>query len=98
MGQGGKLVIQTTSEKRHKQDWIIIRVRDQGPGIPEEIIQHVFEPFFTTKPVGSGTGLGLSISSTIVSEHGGTLEVESKEGEGACFSVWLPIPEVQEQS
>ena len=54
-------------------------------------MQDLFEPFFTTKPTGSGTGLGLSLSYDIVTQgHGGTLAVESEEGQGAIFSVTLP--------
>ncbi len=69
-----------------------IRVSDNGPGIPPEIREKIFEPFFTTKPTGQGnTGLGLSLSYDIVTQgHGGTLTVESKEGEGATFVITLP--------
>ena len=71
-----------------------IRVRDNGPGIPAEIQQKIFEPFFTTKPTGSGAGLGLSLSYDIVTQgHGGTLIVESEQGQGATFIVTLPIGE-----
>lgn len=71
-------------------DYIRAWVRDDGAGIPEENLPHLFEPFFTTKDVGEGTGLGLSISYGIVREHGGWIGVESKPGEGSCFSVYLP--------
>jgi signal transduction histidine kinase len=68
-----------------------IRVADNGPGIPKEILERIFEPFFTTKPAGSGTGLGLSLSYDIVTQgHGGTLTLESEEGQGARFIVTLP--------
>jgi signal transduction histidine kinase len=68
-----------------------IRVADNGPGIPPKVKAKIFEPFFTTKPTGSGTGLGLSMSYDIVTKgHGGTLEVESEEGQGATFIVRLP--------
>ncbi len=71
---------------------IVIRVQDNGPGIPEAIHARIFEPFFTTKPTGSGnTGLGLSLSYEIVTQgHGGTLALESDEGHGATFVVTLP--------
>jgi len=70
---------------------IEIRVRDNGPGIPEKVKAKIFEPFFTTKPTGSGTGLGLSMSYDIVTKgHGGTLEVDSEVGQGASFVVRLP--------
>lgn len=72
-------------------DKIEIAVSDNGPGIPEAIRSKIFQPFFTTKPTGQGTGLGLSLSFDIVKVHGGELKVESKEGEGTCFSILLPI-------
>ncbi|HEX6892477.1 MAG TPA: ATP-binding protein, partial [Chryseolinea sp.] len=68
-----------------------ISIRDNGPGIPESLKEKIFQPFFTTKPTGQGTGLGLSLSYDIIKAHGGTLEVNSKEGEGAEFIIQLPI-------
>ncbi len=67
-------------------------VYENGTGIPPEIREKIFEPFFTTKPTGKGnTGLGLSLSYDIVTQgHGGTLTVESTEGEGATFVITLP--------
>ena len=68
-----------------------IRVRDNGTGIPPEIRDQLFQPFFTTKPTGEGTGLGLSISYDIVTQqHGGTIEVDSEEGEFTEFTIRLP--------
>ncbi len=67
---------------------IVIRVSDDGPGIPESIQNKVFQPFFTTKE--EGTGLGLSIVTRIVEEHGGQISVTSKEGEGTTFIITLP--------
>ncbi len=72
-------------------DKILISVRDNGPGIPKNIIDKIFQPFFTTKPTGQGTGLGLSLSYDIVKAHGGELKVETKEGEGSLFIITLPI-------
>lgn len=66
-------------------------VRDNGPGIPEEIQDDIFKPFFTTKPLGEGTGLGLSLSRDIVQSHGGTLRVKSAAGQGTEFIVTLPL-------
>ncbi|MCE9665282.1 ATP-binding protein [Halomonas sp. M5N1S17] len=66
-------------------------VHDTGRGIKAEHIDRLFEPFFSTKAVGEGTGLGLSLSSSIVQKHGGHIEVESEEGRGTRFRVWLPI-------
>jgi two-component system NtrC family sensor kinase len=70
---------------------ISISVKDNGDGIPTNVIAKVFHPFFTTKPTGLGTGLGLSLSYDIIKAHGGELKVETKEGEGATFIIELPI-------
>ncbi|MDI1446259.1 ATP-binding protein [Polyangium sp. 6x1] len=67
----------------------LIEIRDNGPGIPPEIMNRVFEPFFTTKPVGVGSGLGLSICRSIVSAHGGRIEIESEVGKGTVVRVTL---------
>ena len=64
---------------------------DDGPGISSDIIDRVFEPFFTTKDIGKGTGLGLSICYGIIQSHNGEIRVESIEGEGATFTIELPI-------
>ncbi|MVM36232.1 hypothetical protein GO755_39850 [Spirosoma sp. HMF4905] len=69
----------------------VVRVRDNGTGIPESVKSKIFQPFFTTKPTGEGTGLGLSLSYDIVTKgHGGTLLVESHQGEGTEFRIELP--------
>ncbi|MDX2071586.1 MAG: ATP-binding protein [Haliscomenobacter sp.] len=70
-------------------DQIIISVQDNGPGIPESIRDKIFQPFFTTKPTGQGTGLGLSLAYDIIKAHGGSLDVESKVGEGTTFIIRL---------
>ena len=80
----------SVSTKRNGNKIKII-VRDNGNGIPQKILDKIFQPFFTTKPTGQGTGLGLSLSYDIIKAHGGDLEVESKEGEGAEFVVLLPV-------
>ena len=72
-------------------DKILISVRDNGPGIPQKLLDKIFQPFFTTKPTGQGTGLGLSLSYDIVKAHGGELKVETKDGEGSEFIILLPI-------
>ncbi|WP_437947961.1 AAA family ATPase [Sorangium sp. So ce296] len=73
-------------------DHVEIRVRDNGTGVPLAIRDSIFQPFFTTKPAGEGTGLGLSISHEIVQANGGTLRMESEEGQFAEFIVKLPLP------
>jgi signal transduction histidine kinase len=71
-------------------DHIEIRVKDNGPGIPGEILEKIFQPFFTTKPTGEGTGLGLSMSYDIITKgHGGKMKVETKKGEGTEFIILL---------
>lgn len=72
-------------------DQVHVRIRDTGQGMPVEVRRHIFEPFFTTKDVGSGTGLGLSITYGIVTDHGGSIAVESQPGEGTTFSISLPL-------
>ncbi|WAL60007.1 PAS domain S-box protein [Thermocoleostomius sinensis] len=73
-------------------DRIVIRIADNGPGMPEAVRQRLFDPFFTTKPVGKGTGMGMSISYQIVTEkHGGTLRCVSAPGQGAEFIIEIPM-------
>ena len=80
-----KLVLQTDAKQR-----VVVEIHDTGHGIPEENMARLFEPFFTTKDVGEGTGLGLFICHRIVSDLGGTIEVESSKGSGSVFRVVLP--------
>ncbi|HEX6849285.1 MAG TPA: tetratricopeptide repeat protein [Chitinophagaceae bacterium] len=77
------------STKKHG-NFVTITVKDNGTGMSEKVIAKAFQPFFTTKPTGEGTGLGLSLSYDIARAHGGQMNVESKEGEGAKFTVELP--------
>ncbi|MGN6369233.1 MAG: sensor histidine kinase [Phycisphaerae bacterium] len=72
-------------------DEILLKIKDNGPGIPADIRDRIFEPFFTTKPVGKGTGLGLSISYSLIQKHEGRIEVESTPNRGTAFTVRLPI-------
>jgi len=70
---------------------IVLEVEDAGPGIPSEHLNRIFEPFFTTKEVGQGTGLGLSLAYGIVQEHGGSIRAHSVEGQGARFTLEIPV-------
>ena len=69
---------------------VVVCVRDNGPGIPQNIVDKIFQPFFTTKPTGKGTGLGLSLSYDIIKAHGGEIKVETKEGEYTEFVIIIP--------
>ncbi len=74
------------------EESVQIWVKDNGKGIPKNIVDKIFQPFFTTKPTGQGTGLGLSMSYDIVTKgHGGELKVETNEGEGSVFTIVLPV-------
>jgi signal transduction histidine kinase len=82
----------SNSEPTPNSQSIVIRISDNGPGIPKEVKKRIFDPFFTTKPVGEGTGLGLSISYQIVVEkHGGQLRCISEPGQGTEFVVEIPL-------
>ncbi len=71
---------------------IVIKVKDNGTGIPDAIKDKIMQPFFTTKPTGEGTGLGLSLTyDMVVKGHGGSIHVDSVEGEGSEFIITLPI-------
>jgi two-component system NtrC family sensor kinase len=82
-----ELLVSTTQEN----NMAVIRIRDNGSGIPDDVKRKLFTPFFTTKPTGEGTGLGLSISSEIVQAHGGTLTVDSVQHEFTEFTVRIPL-------
>ena len=72
-------------------DWVWISISDTGKGIPKSKLKNIFDPFFTTKPIGQGTGLGLSLSYGIIEKHSGRIDVESVEGVGTKFAIWLPV-------
>ena len=87
MGEkGGKLIL---SADPNGGSYIVLKVEDTGPGIPANTLRKVFDPFYTTKP--TGTGLGLFVSQRIVKSHGGTIDLESTEGRGTCFTIRLPV-------
>jgi signal transduction histidine kinase len=85
----GKGILTIRTERRGPL--VTITFADDGPGIPRENARRVFDPFFTTKEVGEGTGLGLSVCFAIVREHGGTIRVGGQPGQGATFTVELPV-------
>lgn len=72
-------------------DHIVICISDSGVGIKADQLTKVFDPFFTTREVGQGSGLGLSIARNVISNHGGSIEVESEEGKGSTFTIRLPV-------
>jgi signal transduction histidine kinase len=97
MPNGGGLLIQTRIAQRYDsvvlaEKHLVVRVRDDGEGIPEEIRARVFEPFFSTKGVRRGTGLGLWVCQEIIRSHGGQIHINSKVGKGTTFLVGLPLP------
>jgi len=87
MPSGGTLTIRT----ERVGDEVRLSVADTGIGIPEENLSKIFEPYFTTRETGSG--LGLTLVFKIVKEHRGEISVRSKEGEGSCFVIALPVPQ-----
>ncbi|MEI8048854.1 MAG: ATP-binding protein [Bacteroidota bacterium] len=70
---------------------VLISANDNGPGIPQKVLDKIFQSFFTAKPTGQGTGLGLRLAYDIVKAHGGELIVETKENEGSEFRILLPL-------
>jgi two-component system, NtrC family, sensor kinase len=87
--QQGKVCVETrlASNDSHVE----VLIKDTGRGIPEELLNQIFNPFFTTKTVWEGTGLGLAICYKIIQKHGGSIRVESHVGEGASFTVAIPV-------
>ncbi len=85
----GELSLKTT--RSLDGEHIVIQISDTGPGMPEDVLNHIFEPFYTTKEEGKGTGLGLSLVYGIIEDHGGRIKVESKSGKGATFIITIPV-------
>jgi signal transduction histidine kinase/FixJ family two-component response regulator len=84
---GGEVIVRCTG----MPEGVLLEVSDTGAGIPPDHMDQIFDPFFTTKDPDEGTGLGLMVCHRIVADHGGSIEVRSEEGEGACFSVFWPL-------
>ncbi|NTV45571.1 MAG: GHKL domain-containing protein [Chlorobiales bacterium] len=82
----GKIIVRTSLEN----DKVLIKIQDNGKGIPKENLKKIFEPFYTTKPVGEGTGLGLAIVYKIIQQHNGTIQVHSEVGKGTAFEIRIP--------
>ena len=95
MPEGQRGMIDIATGVQGTSVWI--EVKDNGPGIPEAILNKIFDPFFTTKDPGMGTGLGLSVSQNIIQQHGGTLAVQSTVGVGTTFTITLPIRRTSSQ-
>ena len=89
MGNSGRLTVSTKHRKKSQQ--MVIRLADTGHGIEPKDLPRIFDPFFTTKPTGEGTGLGLSVSYGIIKNHGGDIQVDSMRGQGATFTIVLPV-------
>ena len=90
--ESGSVCLETTVEAGRSQPanrWALVRIVDNGPGIPEEVLRNVLDPFFTTK--SEGTGLGLPICHNIVEQHGGKLDIKSEVGEGTTVTISLPM-------
>jgi len=85
--RAGKILIEGASQ----EPWYVLRICDNGSGIPEALRERIFDPFFTTKDVGKGTGLGLSITYSIIKKHGGVLEMRDREGGGTVAEIQLPL-------
>src|SRR5581483_4709233 len=94
MPRGGRVQVATALDEH--AGFAVIRVRDDGPGIPADVLPQVFEPFFTTKQDEHRTGLGLAVARSIVEQHGGVITVQSAEGAGAEFAIRLPLTGMRE--
>ncbi len=89
-GKGPFMPVVWLGTRRH-EDHIEVRIRDNGGGMPPDVVEKIFNPFFTTKPTGQGTGLGLAMCSDIVRQHGGNIRVDVEDGEGTEMIIDLPL-------
>jgi two-component system NtrC family sensor kinase len=85
--EGGRLVFRA---RPYGHGWVVIEITDNGPGIPREVLANIYTPFFTTKPPQKGTGLGLAVCYGLIESMGGSIEVETWQGEGTVFRITLP--------
>jgi PAS domain S-box-containing protein len=91
---GGEITVTIARRSKDGMEWAVVEVRDRGMGIPAEDLPHIFERFYRGRNVAakiSGTGIGLASARGIVEQHGGTITVQSREGEGSTFTIYLPI-------
>jgi signal transduction histidine kinase len=91
IGREGKISISLRYEKRGMQQRVVVEIADTGPGISPQVREHIFDPFFSGREAGRGLGFGLSKCWRIVTEHGGDIAVASEIGEGANFTIHLPM-------
>ena len=91
--QGGLVRVTARSDDGH----VVVRIEDNGIGMAPEVADRAFDLFFTTKEAGQGTGLGLATVHSLIEAHGGTLDLETTEGEGTTFIVRLPALETPSQ-
>ena len=87
----GRIWVETLADANGSGPEVIVRISDNGVGVPAEALAHVFDPFYTTKDVDRGTGLGLSVCKSLIEEVGGSIGFQSSEGKGTAASVRLPV-------
>ncbi|MDQ2949893.1 MAG: HAMP domain-containing histidine kinase [Acidobacteriota bacterium] len=86
---GGRIAVQSKRLVRNEQRWISVKVEDDGPGIPHDVLPEIFEAFVSTRLDARGTGLGLTVAEGIIHQHGGTISATNRAGSGACLEVTL---------
>ncbi len=87
LNNNGNIYIELSSDKNN---FVNLKIRDNGKGIPSKVLPYVFEPFYTTKPAGKGTGLGLAVAKRIIKDHNGNISIESIEGKETVVNINLP--------
>jgi signal transduction histidine kinase len=92
MPEGGRLVVQTT--RSSSGDGVMLVVEDSGVGMDEKTLESIFDPYFTTKPAGGGSGMGLAIVYGVVQQLQGWIRVDSHQGQGTRFLIYLPAAPV----
>jgi signal transduction histidine kinase len=90
LGREGELIIETVCNDKN----VIVKIIDNGAGIPADILNRIFDPFFTTKKVGEGTGIGLDLVNRIIKHHNGSIKVNSKPGRTE-FAISIPVTQAK---